>query len=112
MLLIAAHSGDARTTLRNAIDAHESVVVRRFGRAVLLEETEFSAFLACRLRVEYGESIQAEQTAPLLPGRDVPADVQAAATAYATREERATPYAAFAANTDHPTPTELKQRDL
>lgn len=112
MLLIAAHSDSARTTLRNAVESHPSVVIRRFGRAVLLEETEFSAFLACRLRTEFGTAVQIEQTAPFLPDRDIPEDVQAAATAFAERTNPSTPYHSFAAGTAHPSLAELKDRQL
>lgn len=112
MLLVVAHSTAARTTLRNAVTAHEETVVRRFGRAVLLEESGLGAFLACRLRAEHGTAVQVERTEPLVAERDVPADVRRAARAYADRESRPTPYTAFAAGTDHPDPETLRSREI
>lgn len=112
MLLVAAHSEEARVSLRNALAAHEGTVVRRFGRAVLLRETAFAAFIACRLRTEHGTAIQVEQTEPFVAAERVPAAVQSAATAYAERDVRTTPYSAFAADTAHPDPDEMKETDL
>lgn len=112
MLLIAAYSQDARVTLRNAVAAHDESVVRRFGRAVLLRETMFGAFLACRLRAEHGTAIQVERTIPFLDAADVPEAVRLAAEAYADRDVRTTPYSAFAAGTSHPDLNEMKDTEL
>lgn len=112
MLLVVTYSRAARQALRNACRNHEDVVVQRLGRAALLEPTEFGAFLALRLRAEHGPDVQVERTEPLVDGRDVPDDVRAAATAYAERDERATPYEKFAAGRDHPDPAELKASEL
>jgi hypothetical protein len=112
MLLVAAHSEGARVSLRNALAAHEETVVRRFGRAVLLQETAFAGFIACRLRAEYGTAIQVERTEPFVAAEWLSESVQSAATAYANREVRTTPYSAFAADTAHPDPDEMKEIDI
>jgi len=112
VLLIVTYSADARTTLRNACRAHEDAVVRRFGRAALLEATEFGAFLALRLRERHGGDVQVERTEPFNEYEAVPEAVRAAAAAYEDRDERATPYASFAAGTDHPAPEELRDTEL
>lgn len=111
MLLVVAHSRDARASLRHACARHEDSVVRRFGRATLLEETAFGVFLALRLRAKHPGAVQVERTGPLLPGA-VPDDVRRAVDAYADRDHASTPYAAFAAGTDHPVPAALKDREL
>lgn len=111
MLLVVAHSREARASLRHACDAHEDATVRRFGRAALVEGTAFGAFLALRLRGKHPGEVQVERTAPLLPDA-VPDDVQAAVAAYRDREHPSTPYAKFAAGTDHPSPAALKEREL
>lgn len=112
VLLVAAYTQDARVTLRNAVAAHDETVIRRFGRAVLLRETMFGAFLACRLRAEHGTAVQVERTAPFLDGTAVPERVRKAADAYADREARTTPYRAFAAGTSHPDLSEMKDTEL
>lgn len=109
---MVAHSKDARIAVRNAAEAHEETVCRRFGRAVLLRETAFGAFLACRLRAEYGTAIQVEWTRPFVAEAEVPAAVRAAARAYAERETRTTPYRSFAAGTEHPDPEAMKETEL
>ncbi|MBP1987974.1 DUF7855 family protein [Halolamina salifodinae] len=112
MLLVATYSREARTSLRNAVRSHESAVIRRFGRAALLAETEFGAFLALRLRETHGADVQIERTSPLNEYAAVPEGVREAAAAYATREQPSTPYAKFAAGTDHPDPTTMRDREL
>jgi hypothetical protein len=112
VLLVVTYSRAARQTLRNVCNAHEETVVRRFGRAALLAGTEFGGFLAVRLLAEHGADVQVERTAPFVPGRDVPGDVRAAATAYADRDHASTPYGKFAAGRDLPTPGEMKGEDL
>ena len=112
MLLVACYSQDARQALRNVCNAHEESVRRRFGRAALLRETEFGAFLALRLRAAHGPDVQIERTAPLNEYADVPAPVREAATAYADRDAPSTPYGAFATNTEHPDPEAMRDSDL
>jgi len=112
VLLVACYSQDARQALRNACNGHEGSVVRRFGRAALLRETEFGAFLALRLRAAHGADVQIERTEPLNEYAAVPDSVRRAARAYADRDAPSTPYAAFAANTDHPDPEAMRDRDL
>lgn len=112
MLLVIGYSGDARQTLRNACNAHPETAVRRFGRAVLFEETELGAFLALRAREKHGEAVQVERTEPLNEFEAVPENVRAAAAAYEEREHASTPYATFAANTDHPDPESMAGTDL
>jgi len=58
VLLVVTYSRASRRTLRNVCRAHEDVVVRRFGRVALLEETEFAAFQALRLREKHGGDVQ------------------------------------------------------
>lgn len=86
--------------------------MRRLGRAALFEETEFGAFLALRLRAEYGVDVQVERTDPLNEFEAVPEGVREAAEAYADREHASTPYAKFAAGDDHPDPAAMKDREL
>ncbi|GAB3680102.1 hypothetical protein GCM10028857_02370 [Salinarchaeum chitinilyticum] len=112
MLLVVTYSRAARQTLRNVCNAHEETVVRRFGRAVLLEETAMGAFLGLRLREKHGGDVQLERTAPFNEFQVVGEDVRAAATAYEDREHASTPYAKFAAGTDHPSPEALRRREL
>ena len=112
MLLVVTYSRASRTTLRNACAAHEETVVRRFGRAALLRETEFGAFLALRLREKHDDDVQVERTAPLNEYDDVPTDVREAATAYENREAASTPYTAFASGRDHPAPERMRDADL
>ena len=112
VLLVVTYSRAARQTLRNACGAHEETVVRRFGRAALLEESEFGAFLALRLRAEYGVDVQVERTEPLNEFEAVPETVREAAKAYADREHASTPYAKFASGEEHPDPAAMKDREL
>ncbi|MFB6109159.1 MAG: hypothetical protein ABEJ82_10045 [Haloplanus sp.] len=112
MILVVTYSRAARTTLRNVARSHESTVVRRFGRAALFAETEFGAFLALRLREKHGADVQLERTRPLNEFETVPESVRAAAEAYEDREAASTPYAKFAAGTDHPDPTEMRDSEL
>lgn len=112
MLLVVTYSQAARQTLRNVCTAHEDAVVRRFGRAALLEATEFGAFLALRVREKHGSAVQVEWTRPLNEFSDVPDRVREAARAYESRESPYTPYRTFATGTEHPSPEELIDRDL
>jgi hypothetical protein len=112
VLLVIGYSKDARQTLRNACNAHPDTAVRRFGRAVLFAETELGAFLALRARERHGESVQVERTEPFNEFEAVPDPVRAAAAAYEDREHRSTPYRAFAANTDHPSPEAMRGTEL
>ncbi len=112
MILVVTYSTAARTGLRNVCRRHEDHVVRRFGRAALLEATTYGAFLALRLRETYADDVQIEWTEPFNEFVRVDEDVRAAAAAYANRETAATPYASFAAGTDHPAPDTMKRRPL
>lgn len=112
MLLVVTYSRAARGSLRNVCRSHGGVVVRRFGRAALLEATELGAFLALRLREKHPEDVQIERTEPLNEYADVPEAVRRAASAYEAREHPSTPYSNFAAGTDHPDPTDMEGREL
>ena len=112
MLLVVTYSQAARGTLRNVCRTHEETVVRRFGRAALLDETAFGAFLALRLRAKHGGDVQIEATEPWNEFAAVDDAVREAAVAYENRSEPSTPYDKFAAGTDHPDPERLKSRDL
>ncbi|MFB6270698.1 MAG: hypothetical protein ABEH83_12180 [Halobacterium sp.] len=112
MLLVVTYSQAARQTLRNVCRTHEDCVVRRFGRAALLAETEFGAFHALRLREKHGGDVQVERTEPLNEFSDVPEGVRAAASAYESRDAASTPYEKFAAGTDHPDADAMRDADL
>lgn len=112
MLLVIAYSGPARQALRNLCNAHEEVVAGRFGRAVLLEATEFAALHAVRLRAEFGAAVRVERTLPFNEFEVLRDEVREAALAYAERERPATPYAKFAAGTDHPDQADLRGTEL
>lgn len=112
MLLIVTYSTEARTSLRNVCRRHEDSVVRRFGRAALLEDTTYSAFLALRLREKHGGDVQLERTHPFNEFEALEADVREAAAAYEARDTPSTPYERFAVGTEHPNPDELRNRDL
>lgn len=112
MLLVATYSREARTSLRNVCRSHEEATVRRFGRAALLAETEYGAFLALRLREKHGADVQIERTEPLNEYEAVPESVREAAAAYASRDQPSTPYAKFAAGSDHPEPATMQGREL
>lgn len=86
--------------------------MRRFGRAVLLEATELGALLALRLKERHGSAVQIERTRPFNEYESVPEAVRTAAREYETSATKHTPYATFAAGTDHPSPTELAGREL
>jgi hypothetical protein len=112
VLLVVTYSREARQSLRNTCRAHEETVVRRFGRAALLAETEFGAFLALRLQADHGADVQIERTEPFNEFAAVPDEVREAATAYADREHPNTPYAKFAAGSDHPDPEQMRDAEL
>lgn len=112
MLLVVTYSRAARQTLRNVCNAHEDAVVRRFGRAALLEASGFGAFLALRLREKHEGDVQIERTVPFNEYEAVDEQVRAAAAAYEDRDRASTPYAKFAAGTDHPSPDALRQREV
>ena len=86
--------------------------MRRFGRAALLEATEYGAFLACRLREKHAGDVQVRLTAPFNEYADVPDRVREAAVAYEARDRSSTPYDKFAAGTDHPDPATMRERAL
>jgi hypothetical protein len=109
VLLVVTYSRAARRTLRNVCRAHEDVVVRQFGRVALLAETAFAAFQALRLREKHGTDVQLERTRPFNEFEAVDESVRAAARAYENRETPSLPYAAFAADTDHPSPEEMRE---
>lgn len=108
VLLVVTYSQRARRTLRNICNRHESIVVRRFGRAALFTPTEFGAFQALRLRSKHGRDVQLERTTPFIPKRDVPEAVRRAAATYENRDEPATPYARFANGREVPNPEDLR----
>ena len=111
MLLVITYSRAARQSLRNVCRAHEDCVVRRFGRAALLESTAFGAFQALRLREKHDLDVQLERVEPFVE-RDVPRRVREAATAYEHRDQPSVPYRQFAAGTDHPAPESMRERDV
>lgn len=112
MLLVVTYSQAARATLRNICRSHEETVVRRFGRAALLAETELGAFLALRLREKHGGDVQLERTEPLNEFATVPESVREAARAYEARASPSTPYAKFAVDSPHPNPDAMREREL
>lgn len=112
VLLVVTYSAAARTALRNLCRRHEGVVVRRFGRAALLDATVYAAFLALRLRASHGGDVQIERTEPFNEFATLDEPVREAASAYANRDAKSTPYAAFAAGTDHPDPETMRGEDL
>lgn len=112
MLLVVTYSSAARQTLRNVCSAHEEVVVRRFGRAALLEATELGALLALRVRERHGSAVQVERTRPFNEFGDAPERVREAARDYEERAAKHTPYEKFATGSDHPQPEELADREL
>ena len=112
VLLVVTYSVAARQSLRNICRAHGDCVVRRLGRAALFEETQFAAFQTLRLREKHADETQVERTRPFNEFAALPQAVREAARAYEARDTPATPYAQFAANTDHPDPTTLKSTQL
>lgn len=111
MLLVVAHAKDARQDLRNACTRNPEAVVRRFGRAVLLDETELGAFLALGLRERHGPDVQLERTRPFDP-TVVPDRVREAVDAYVDRDHPNTPYATIADRDDLPPTSDLHDADL
>lgn len=112
VLLVVAHAKNARQDLRNACTRHPDAVVRRFGRAVLLDETELGAFLALHLHARHGPDVQLERTDPLDTENAVPDRVHDAVQAYAARSHPNTPYATIAARDDLPTARDLHDAEL
>ena len=112
MLLIVTYSRGARQTLRNVCSTHEGTVVRRFGRAALLAETEFGALLALRLREKHGGDVQIERTEPFNEFEAVDEEVRTAARAYEERDSPSLPYATFATRNGFPDPDALREREL
>lgn len=112
MLLVVAYSEGARQALRNVCNRHEAAVVRRFGRAVLLEATQLGAFVAIRLRAGYGGDVQVEETQPFNEFASVPDEVREAAAAFAERESESTPYHAFRAGTAYPSKDGMRGEEL
>lgn len=112
MILVVAYSTEARQRLRNVCRHNESAVVRRFGRAVLFEETELGAFLALRLLERHGADVQVERTVPFNEFETVPEAVRSAAAAYERRPNPSESYAAFSAGSDHPAAEEMAGREL
>lgn len=112
MLLVVTYSQAARASLRNVCASHEETVVRRFGRAALLADTELGALLALRLREKHADDVQLERTEPFNEFVDAPDAVREAASAYEDREAESVPYAKFAVGRDHPTPDELADEPL
>ena len=112
MFLVITYSTSARETLRNVCRAHEDAVVRRFGRAALFDRTEFGAFCALRLRAKHGGDVQVERTEPLNEFEPTYERVRAAAEAYERRDSPYTPYERFATGTEHPSPGEMRAREL
>lgn len=112
MLLVVTYSQAARSTLRNVCRTHTSTVVRRFGRAALFEETEFAAFQSLRMARKHGTDVQLERTEPLNEFAEVPDRIRRAAREYENRGEPSTPYAKFAAGTEHPLPETMQRESL
>lgn len=111
MLLVITYSRAARQSLRNVCRAHEDCVVRRFGRAALLEATGFGAFQALRLQEKHELDVQIERVEPFVAS-DVPTGVREAVAAYENRDTSSVPYRQFAAGTNHPAPESLRERDV
>lgn len=112
MLLVVTYSTAARGSLRNVVRGYSETVVRRFGRAVLLAETELGALLALRLREKHPGDVQVETTSPLNEFATVPTAVREAAEAYEHREQASTTYANFVAGTAHPRVEDLRGSEL
>jgi hypothetical protein len=112
VLLVVTYSRAARTSLRNVCRTHDETVVRRFGRAALLDDTHHGAFLALRLLEKHGADVHVELTRPLNEFVDVPDPVRDAAAAYESRESPSTPYHVFARGSGHPPPSALRGREL
>lgn len=111
MLLVVTYSRAARRDLRNVCRAHDSCVVRRLGRAALLEWTEFGAFQALRLHEKHGLDVQIERVEPFEPV-DAPDHVRDAARAYERRDTASTPYERFASGRELPDPDAMRGESL
>lgn len=70
------------------------------------------AFLGLRLYEKHGADVQLERTVPFNEFESVGEEVRSAAAAYEARDHPSTPYAKFAAGTDHPSPEALRQGAL
>ncbi|QZA89656.1 hypothetical protein K0C01_05925 [Salinarchaeum sp. IM2453] len=112
MLLVVTYSQEARQTLRNICNAHEDAIVRRFGRAALLESTQRGALLGLRLTEKHGADVQIERTEPFNKYRDTPERVRKAATAYENQAHANTPYHQFVAGTEYPSLDELQDKEI
>ena len=87
-------------------------MVRQFGRAALLPETEFAAFQALRLREKHGTAVSVKRTRQFNEFEQVRDEVRDAAVAYEDRESPSTPYERFADGRDLPGPGEMREREL
>lgn len=111
MLLVVTYSRAARRDLRNVCRAHETCVVRQFGRAAMFAWTGLGALQALRLREKHGLDVQLERVEPFEP-TDVPEAIREAARAYEDRDRKSTPYRQFAAGRDLPAPEDLRGEEL
>lgn len=112
VLLVVTYAQDARQSLRNVARHHDDVVNRRFGRAALFEGTGRGAFLALWLQEKHGVAVEVRYTEPFNEFDAVPAAVREAAAAYHRRAHPNTPYAKFAAGSDHPSMAELESLEV
>lgn len=112
MLLVVTYSREARQSLRNVARHHADAVVRRFGRAALLESTARGAFLGLWLQEKHGLAVELHTTEPFNEYDAVPPAVREAAAAYHREAHPNTPYAKFAAGSDHPSLTELAELEV
>lgn len=112
MLLVITYSTAARSSLKNTRRLHGESIVRWFGRAALLEETELGAFLALRLQTTHPNAVQIERTTPFNEFKEVPARVREAVAAYERRTCKNTPYSSFAAGTSFPSMEGMANREL
>lgn len=71
-----------------------------------------AAFLAVRLRESHGADVQIERTEPFNEFVALDEGIREAASAYANRETKSTPYVAYAAGTDHPDPDAMRGENL
>lgn len=110
--LVVADSPSARQTLRNTCTAYDDVVVDRFGRAVLFDRTELGAFLAFRLAIKHGDDVTVVRTETVDEEAPDYRRAYEAAVAFENRSHVSTPYPKFAAGTEHPSPEEMRERDL
>ncbi|MGM0605139.1 MAG: hypothetical protein ACQETB_05650 [Halobacteriota archaeon] len=112
MLLVVAYAKRAREDLRNTCRRYESEVVDTHGRIALFEETELAAFLLLRLRTKHGDAIQVQETQTFNEFERVPERIIEAVQEYERRQNKYTPYHAFASATDFPSLEELAGRRL